>query len=78
MKHYIIKADVYTKLKYIQVSLDIYISTYILLCRIRKKEEINISTMKTHQMSNKWKYLTCIKVSFANQNLKKDIVTTEC
>ena len=25
-KHYIIKADVYTKLKYIQVSLDIYIN----------------------------------------------------
>ena len=33
----------------------------------KKKEEINISTMKTHQMPNKWQYLTCIKVSFSNQ-----------
>ena len=24
----------------------------------RKKEEINISTMKAHQMPNKWQYLT--------------------
>ena len=42
----------------------------------QKKEEINISTMKTQQMPNKWQYLTCIKVSFANQNLQNDIVTT--
>ena len=41
----------------------------------KKKEEINISTMKTHQMPNKWQYLTCIKVSFSNQNLENDIVT---
>ena len=31
--------------------------------------------MKTHQMPNKWQYLTCIKVSFSNQNLENDIVT---
>ena len=41
----------------------------------RKKEEINISAMKTHQMPNKWQYLTCIKMSFSNQNLQNDIVT---
>ena len=28
--------------------------------------------MKTHQMPNKWQYLTCIKVSFSNQNLQND------
>ena len=38
--------------------------------RIKKKEENNISTMKTYQMPNKWQYLTCIKVSFSNQNLQ--------
>ena len=36
----------------------------------KKKEEINISAMTTHQM-----YLTCIKVLFSNQNLQNDIVT---
>ena len=42
----------------------------------QKKEDINISTMKTHQMPDKWQYLTCIiKVSFSNQNLQNDIVT---
>ena len=41
----------------------------------QKKEEINISTMKTHQMPNKWQYLTCIKVSFSNQNFQNDTVT---
>ena len=41
----------------------------------KKKEENNISTMKTHQMPNKWQYPTCIKVSFSNQNLQNDIVT---
>ena len=41
----------------------------------KKKEEINISTMKTHQIPNKWQHLTCIKVSFSNQNLQNDIVT---
>ena len=40
--------------------------------RIKEKEKNNVSTMKTHQTSNKWQYLTCIKVSFSNQN---DIVT---
>ena len=34
----------------------------------QKKEENNISTMKTHQMPNKWQYLTCIKV-------QNDVVT---
>ena len=41
----------------------------------QKKEENNISTMKTHQMPNKWQYLTCIKVSFSNQNFQNDTVT---
>ena len=41
----------------------------------KKKEENNISTMETYQMPNKWQYLTCIKVSFSNQNLQNDIVT---
>ena len=40
----------------------------------KKKKEINIS-MKTHQMPNNWQYLTCIKVSFSNQNLQNDTVT---
>ena len=31
--------------------------------------------MKTHQMSNKWQYLTSIKVLFSKQNLHNDIVT---
>ena len=26
-------------------------------------------------MPNNWQYLTCIKVSFSNQNLQNDIVT---
>ena len=42
--------------------------------RIKEKEKNNISTMKTHQMPNKWQYLTYIKVSFSNQNLQSDIV----
>ena len=29
--------------------------------------------METHQMPNKWQYLTCIKVSFPNQNQQNDI-----
>ena len=37
----------------------------------KKKGEINKSAVKTHQMQ----YLTCIKVSFSNQNLQNDIVT---
>ena len=42
--------------------------------RKKKEEEINICP-KTHQMPNKWQYLTSIKVSFSNQNLQNDIVT---
>ena len=42
--------------------------------RIKKKEENNISTMKTYKIPNKWQYLTCIKVPFSNQNLQNDIV----
>ena len=61
------------KLKYIQISLDIYQHTSYYA--ESKKEEINMSTMKTHQMPNKWQYLTCIKVSFSSQNLQNDIVT---
>ena len=40
----------------------------------KKKEKINISTLKIHQMLNKWQYVTCIKVSLLNQNLQNDIV----
>ena len=43
--------------------------------RIIENEKNNISTMKTHQMPNKWQYLTCIKVSFSNQNLQNNIVS---
>ena len=43
--------------------------------RIKKREENNISTMKTYQMPNKWQYLTCTDVPFLNQNLQNDIVT---
>ena len=43
-----------------------------------KKEENNISTMKTHQMPNKWQYLTCIKVSISKQNLQNDIGHPDC
>ena len=67
--NYIIKSDVYIKLKYIQISLDIY--QHISYVQNQKKEENNISTMKTYQMPNKWQYLT----SFSNQNLQNDIVT---
>ena len=45
-----------------------------LIMQNQKKEEINISTMKTHQMPNKWQHLTCIKVSFSNQKLQNDTV----
>ena len=60
------------KLKYIQISLDIY--QCISYHAESKNEDINISTIKTHQMRNKWQYLICIKVSFSNQNLQNDIV----
>ena len=64
----------YIKLKYIQISLDIYqhLSYHV---QNQKKEEENILTMKTHQMPNKWQYLTCIEVSFSNQNLQNDLGT---
>ena len=68
----IIKSDVCIKLKYIRISLDIY--QHISYYAESKKEEINISPW-THQMPNKWQYLTCMKVSFSNQNLQNDIVT---
>ena len=29
-------------------------------------------------MPNKWQYVTCVKVSFSNQNLQNDIVTPDC
>ena len=50
---------------------------YLIMHRIKKKkkEENNISTIKTDQMPNKWQCLTCIKASFSNQNLENDIVT---
>ena len=64
----------YLKSKYIQISSDIYqhISHQ---GQSLKKEENNILTMKTHQMLNKWHYLTFIKVTISNQNLQNDIVT---
>ena len=64
----------YIKLKYVQIYLDIYqhLSYHV---QNQKKEENDTSTMKTHQMPNKWQYLTCIKVSFSHQNLQNDIVT---
>ena len=64
----------YLQLKYIQISLDIYqhLSYHV---QNQKKEEENILTMKTHQMPNKWQYLTCIEVSFSNQNLQNDLGT---
>ena len=51
--NYIIKYDVYKKLKYIRISLDInqHISYH---AQNRKKEESDISTMKTYQMPKKW------------------------
>ena len=57
------------KLKYIQISLDIYehVSYHA--------EEVNISSVKTHQIPNKWQHLTYIKVPFSSQNLQNDIVT---
>ena len=41
----------------------------------QKKEEIkyHVITIKTNPMHNKWQYLTCIKVSFLNQNSENDI-----
>ena len=44
--------------------------TYLIM-QDQNKEEINISAMKTHQMPNKWQYLTCIKVSFSKTKLAK-------
>ena len=67
----------YLKLKYIQIYLDIY--QYISYQELnQKKEENNISTMKTHQMPNKWQHLTCIKVSISKQNLQNDIGHPDC
>ena len=64
-----------TKLKCIQISLDIHQHRSYAELKKKKKEKTNISPMKTHQMPNKWQHLTCIKVSFSNQNLQNDIVT---
>ena len=72
--NHIIKSDVYIKLKYIRISLDIY-QHISYQAESKQKEEIDILTMKKHQMANKWQYVTCIKVSISNQNLKNDIVT---
>ena len=48
-----------------QTSKNIFMYIY-LMRRIKEKEENNISTMKTHQMPDKWQCLTHIKVSFSN------------
>ena len=50
--NYIIKSDVYIKLKYIQMSLDIYQHTSY-HAESKKKEEINMLAMNTRLMSNK-------------------------
>ena len=61
----LIKSDVCIKLKYIRIYLDIYQHKS---CHAeskkkkKKKEEINISAMKTHQISKKWQDLASIKV----------------
>ena len=55
------------------MSLDIY--QHISYHAESKKGEINKSTVKIHQMPNKWQHLTCIKVQFSNQNLQNDTVT---
>ena len=64
--NYIIKSDVYIKLKYIQISLDICQQiSYHAESKTnkkktnkqknkKKKDEINISAMKTNQMPNMW------------------------
>ena len=70
----IIKSDACMKLKYIRISLDIY-QHISYQAESKQKEEIDILTMKKHQMANKWQYVTCIKVAISNQNLKNDIVT---
>ena len=66
----------FIKLKYIQISLEMYqqISYHAESLKKKKKNEINISSMKTNQMHNMWQYLTSIKVWFSNQNLQNDIV----
>ena len=45
--NYIIKSDACIKLKYIRISLDIYVNIYLIM-QNQKKEEIKISTMKTY------------------------------
>ena len=45
--NYIIKSDVCMKLKYIRISLDVY-QHISYQAGSKQKEEINISTMKTH------------------------------
>ena len=50
--NYIIKFDVYLKLKYTQISLDVYQHTSY-HAESKKKEEINMLAMNTHLMSNK-------------------------
>ena len=64
--NYIIKSDVYIKLKYIQISLDICLQISYhaeskknknkkkQTKKQKKKDEINISAMKTNQMPNMW------------------------
>ena len=51
----------YLKLKYIQISIGIY-KHISYNGHNQKKGENNKSAMKTHETSNKWQYLTCIKV----------------
>ena len=62
---------------HIRISLDIYqhISYHAESKKKKKGGEINISTTKTRQMPNQCQYLTCVKVSFSNQNLQNDTVT---
>ena len=51
--NHINKSDVSTKLKHIQIFLDIYQHISYHAESKKEKEEINILSMKTHQMPNK-------------------------
>ena len=51
-----------------RISLDIYQHISYHKQNKKKREENNLTTMKTYQMPNKWQYVICIKVSFSNQN----------
>ena len=64
----------YIKLKYIQISLNIYQHISYHVQNQKKKQQKN--KKKTYQIPNKWQYLTCIKMV---KNLgKSDYIISEC